>query len=637
MEKIKNKENFDFDKVLILLPNENLLFPVLNSIPKSISKINVTMGFPLSETPLYDLIQIILKVKKNVSVRDHQNCSYYKDILELILNPYVYQYDISFSEKIVEKLNSKQLIYVPNSYFKEESELLNIILNSPGCITTTILNVIKHFFNKIELFGQLDKEYFIYFNDLLERLLKINLDFNSPDMLSKLLSQITKLIKIPFSGEPLNGLQIMGVLESRNLDFDHVFIFSVNEGEFPKKNYSSSFIPFNIRKGFQLRTGDSIDKVYSYLFYRVMQRAKNITFIYNSKSDFGSSGEISRYVKQLELESKYSINHFSSHNNIEVSSQGSISIKKSNDLINKLKLRFGGKSYISPSAVKDYMSCSLKFYYNYIANIKEIRPFSDQIEKLEFGTLSHNALELLYNDILKNKDVKVIDKNDFFKIKNSVEGSILSVTKKHFKLKKRSQFLLEGQNVILFEIIKDYVSKIISYDEKNAPFKIVDLEGDKKLGYNKKLNLSENFSINISGFIDRIDEKDGVIRIIDYKTGGDTKKFKDVDSLFSDERRLRNDAVFQLFFYSLLFVENKGSDKPIIPGLNNIREINNKNFDYKLIIGNQKINDIREYLKSFEQLLISKLNEIYDEKLMFEQTKDIEICKYCSYRNICYK
>ena len=368
-----------------------------------------------------------------------------------------------------------------------------------------------------------------------------------------------------------------------------------------------------------------------------MQRAKNITFIYNSKSDFGSSGEISRYVKQLELESKYSINHFSSHNNIEVSSQGSISIKKSNDLINKLKLRFGGKSYISPSAVKDYMSCSLKFYYNYIANIKEIRPFSDQIEKLEFGTLSHNALELLYNDILKNKDVKVIDKNDFFKIKNSVEGSILSVTKKHFKLKKRSQFLLEGQNVILFEIIKDYVSKIISYDEKNAPFKIVDLEGDKKLGYNKKLNLSENFSINISGFIDRIDEKDGVIRIIDYKTGGDTKKFKDVDSLFSDERRLRNDAVFQLFFYSLLFVENKGSDKPIIPGLNNIREINNKNFDYKLIIGNQKINDIREYLKSFEQLLISKLNEIYDEKLMFEQTKDIEICKYCSYRNICYK
>ena len=317
--------------------------------------------------------------------------------------------------------------------------------------------------------------------------------------------------------------------------------------------------------------------------------------------------------------------------------RNSISIKKSNDLINKLKLRFGGKSYISPSAVKDYMSCSLKFYYNYIANIKEIRPFSDQIEKLEFGTLSHNALELLYNDILKNKDVKVIDKNDFFKIKNSVEGSILSVTKKHFKLKKRSQFLLEGQNVILFEIIKDYVSKIISYDEKNAPFKIVDLEGDKKLGYNKKLNLSENFSINISGFIDRIDEKDGVIRIIDYKTGGDTKKFKDVDSLFSDERRLRNDAVFQLFFYSLLFVENKGSDKPIIPGLNNIREINNKNFDYKLIIGNQKINDIREYLISFEQLLIGKLNEIYDEKLMFEQTKDIEICKYCSYRNICYK
>ena len=637
LDKIKNKENFDSDKVLILLPNESLLFPVLNSVPKSISNINVTMGFPLSETPLYDLIQIILKVKKNVVVRDYQNCSYYKDILELVSHPYIYQYDMGFSERIVQNLNSKKFIYVPHTYFKVESELLHLIFNSSTDLLTNILDIIQHFFKKIKLFGELDKEYFIYFNNLFESLLKINLDFNSPELLSKLLSQISKLIKIPFSGEPLSGLQIMGVLESRNLDFDHVFVLSVNEGEFPKKNFNSSFIPFNIRKGFKLRTSDSIDKVYSYLFYRVIQRAKNITFIYSSNSDFGSSGEISRYVKQLELESKYSINHFSSYNNIEVSSDDFISVKKSDEIINKLKLRFGGKSYMSPSAVKDYIGCSLKFYYNYVANIKEIRPFSDQIEKLEFGTLSHNALELLYSDILKNKDKKVVNENDFFKIKNSIEGAILSVTKKYFKLKSKSQFLLEGQNVILFEIIKDYVSKIIFYDEKNAPFKIIDLEGNKKSGYKKKLYLRGNFSINISGFIDRIDEKDGIIRIIDYKTGGDTKKFKDIDSLFSDERRLRNDAVFQLFFYSLLFVESKGSDKPIIPGLNNIREINNKDFDYRLLLGNKKITDIREYLSSFEELLIDKMNEIFDKKLPFEQTKDIEICKYCSYRNICNK
>ena len=292
---------------------------------------------------------------------------------------------------------------------------------------------------------------------------------------------------------------------------------------------------------------------------------------------------------------------------------------------------------MSPSAVKDYIGCSLKFYYNYVANIKEIRPFSDQIEKPEFGILSHNALELLYRDILKNKDSRVISKNDFFKIKNSVEGAIISVTKKYFKLKSKSQFLVEGQNVILFEIIKDYVSKIISYDEKNTPFKVIDLEGDKKSGYKKQLQLSDDFAINISGFIDRIDEKDGIIRIIDYKTGGDSKKFRDIDSLFSDKRKLRNNAVFQLFFYSILYVESKGSNKPIIPGLNNIREINNKDFDYKLILGGKKIKDIRKYLSFFEELLIDKINEIFDKKLPFEQTEDLEICKYCAYKNICNK
>jgi len=637
LEKIQKKENFDSNKVLILLPNESLLFPVLNSVPKSINKINVTMGFPLSETPLYDLVQIILKVKKNVRIRDHQKSSYFKDILELISHPYTYQYDKDFSDKMIQNLNSKQFIYVPHIYFKGESELLHVIFNSSSDLLDNLLDIIRHFFNKIDLFGQLDKEYFIYFNNLFERLKKTNITFNSPEVLSKLLSQLSKLIKIPFSGEPLSGLQIMGVLESRNLDFDHVFVLSVNEGEFPKKIFNSSFIPFNIRKGFKLRTGDSIDKVYSYLFYRVIQRAKNITFIYNSKSDFGSSGEISRYVKQLELESKYTINHFSSFNDIEVSSDDSIRVEKSDEIINKLKLRFSEKSYMSPSVVKDYIDCSLKFYYNYVANIKEIRPFSEQIDKSEFGILSHNVLELLYKDILKNKDNKVISKNDFFKIKNSVEGAIISVTKKYFKLKSKSQFLVEGQNVILFEIIKDYVSKIISYDEKNAPFKVIDLEGDKKSGYKKQLQLSDNFAINISGFIDRIDEKDGIIRIIDYKTGGDSKKFRDIDSLFSDERKLRNNAVFQLFFYSILYVESRGSDKPIIPGLNNIREINNKDFDYKLVFGGKKIKDIREYLSSFEELLIDKINEIFDKKLSFEQTKDVEICKYCSYKNICNK
>ena len=638
LENIKKKKDFDADKILVLLPNEGLLFPVLNSIPSSINKINVTMGFPLSETPLYDLIKIILKVKKNSSVRNYQKSSYYKDIVELISHPYVYQYDKDFSNSFIEELNSKKLIYIPHSYFISTSTLLNIIFNSSNNIINNLSDVIELFYKKIENFGNLDKEYLIYFHKLFDRLVEIDFDIESVEVLSKLLSQISKLTKIPFSGEPLSGLQVMGVLESRNLDFDQVFILSVNEGELPRKSLNNSFIPFNIRKGFKLKTSDTIDSIYSYLFYRVIQRAKNVTFIYNNKSDFDSKGELSRYVKQLQIESRFSINNISISNDISVNMENNISILKTDDMLKNLNNRFSGKGYISPSAIKEYVSCSLKFYYKYVANIKEIMPYVDQIDKMVFGNLSHNALELLYQDIIKSKNSKIIEKNDFFKIKNSISGAIMSVTKKYFKLKSKSEFLIEGHNVILFEIIKDYVTKIISFDEKNAPFELIALEGNKNSGYKKELKIDAKRIVNISGFIDRIERKDGVVRIIDYKTGGDRKRIKSIDSLFSSDKNDRNDAAFQLLFYALLYINARGFEEPISVGLNNIREMSITNFDSRLFFNrNDKINDVREYLNDFESLLVDTIKTIFNRDIPFSQTDDHDVCKYCSYKNICNK
>ena len=633
-KKINNK-NFDQDKVLILLPDENLLLPVLNSIPDSINKINVTMGLTLSETPLFSLVQLIIKIHKKTFIRDFKKCNYYKDVLELISHPYIYQKSSESSDKIISEIRDNKIIYVDHKYLIESSEVLNTILVEDDSIINILQKASNFLFNSSTDLGKLDREYIKSFLEILDRIKKINIEFKSLSNQSKLLNQIFKMIRIPFSGEPLSGLQVMGVLESRNLDFDDVYILSMNEGDFPRKLYNISFIPYNIRKGFQLETLDSMDKVYSYLFYRVIQRAKNITLIYNTNSSFSSKGEKSRYIKQISSESNYKINDFSVTDKLEIDNKPKLSIPKSKEIIDKLQNRFFNGGYMSPSAIKDYMDCPLRFYYRYVANIREVNPISSEILKPDFGKITHKALEILYSDIIKANSEGNINKNDFFKLKNGVSGSLEKVIRAHFKLKKKNQFFMEGNNIILYEIMKDYIKKIISFDELYAPFEIIDLEGDKNSGYYKNINLPNNKIVKISGIVDRVDKKNNLYRIIDYKTGGDTKRIKDIDSLFSDKRTERNDAVFQLFYYSLLLHNKLKDNLPIRPGLMNIREINNKNFNINIIINNKSVNSINEYLEDFEKKLIKKISEIFDIKVPFTQNDDENACKYCSYKNLC--
>ena len=633
-KKINNK-NFDQDKVLILLPDENLLLPVLNSIPDSINKINVTMGLTLSETPLFSLVQLIIKIHKKTFIRDFKKCNYYKDVLELISHPYIYQKSSESSDKIISEIRDNKIIYVDHKYLIESSEVLNTILVEDDSIINILQKASNFLFNSSTDLGKLDREYIKSFLEILDRIKKINIEFKSLSNQSKLVNQIFKMIRIPFSGEPLSGLQVMGVLESRNLDFDDVYILSMNEGDFPRKLYNISFIPYNIRKGFQLETLDSMDKVYSYLFYRVIQRAKNITLIYNTNSSFSSKGEKSRYIKQVSSESNYKINDFSVTDKLEIDNKPKLSIPKSKEIIDKLQNRFYNGGYMSPSAIKDYMDCPLRFYYRYVANIREVNPISSEILKPDFGKITHKALEILYSDIIKANSEGNINKNDFFKLKNGVSGSLEKVIRAHFKLKKKNQFFMEGNNIILYEIMKDYIKKIISFDELYAPFEIIDLEGDKNSGYYKNINLPNNKIVKISGIVDRVDKKNNLYRIIDYKTGGDTKRIKDIDSLFSDKRTERNDAVFQLFYYSLLLHNKLNDNLPIRPGLMNIREINNKNFNINIIINNKSVTSINEYLEDFEKKLIKKLSEIFDIKVPFTQNDDENACKYCSYKNLC--
>ena len=631
-----NDKNFDQDKVLILLPDEKLLLPVLNSIPDSIKNINVTMGLSLAETPLFSLFQIIYKVHKRTKVRDFKKTNYIKDVIELLSHPYIYQYNPKLFDEFIIKISDNKILYITHENLIELSDILSSLFISKNLIEN-IRNVCYHLFNSSKDIGKLDREYIKSFLEILNRLTSINIEFKSLENQSKLLNQIFKSIRIPFSGEPLSGLQIMGVLESRNLDFDEVYILSMNEGDFPKSLYSISFIPYNIRKSFKLDTADSMDKVFSYLFYRVIQRSKDITLIHNTTSSFSSKGERSRFIKQLESESDIKIKNIFVSENLDSLSSEKLIINKSQNIIDKLSNRFCKEGYLSPSGVKDYMDCSLRFYYKYIANIREINPISKEILKPDFGRITHKALEVLYSDIKSQDPNWIINKNDFFRIKSSISGALELATRKHFKLRKKNELKLEGNNIILSEIMKKYISDTISFDEKYAPFQIIDLEGNKNSGYIKKIDILNKLSVRISGIIDRVDKKDNNYRIIDYKTGGDTKKIKSIEMLFSDKKNQRNDAIFQLFYYSLLLKEKLKNNLPITPGLLNIREMSNRNFSINIFINNKKVNDINDHLQDFEKLLKDKLNQIFDINSPFIETDDKENCKFCSYKKLCSK
>ena len=611
-------KNFDQDKVLVLLPDEKLLLPVLNSLPKKVNKINVTMGLNLSETPLFDLLQLITRIHRNSSVKNLVKSYYFEDIINLISHPYIYQFDVVAFDNFISKIKKNKLIYIDHKSLNKTSEIFTNMFIKDS-ILESLKNICKSLFELSQDIGKLDREYIKSFLKIINKIDEVKIKLDSLESQYKLLNQILKTTRIPFSGEPLSGLQIMGVLESRNLDFDQVYILSMNEGDFPRSSFNISFIPYNIRKAFDLETKDSMDKVYSYLFYRVIQRAKNITFIYNTNSSISSKGERSRFIKQLETESKFIINNYMISDKLEIIQNTKMSINKTDEIIELLKNRFFYNGYISPSNIKDYMDCSLKFYYKYISNIKEVNEFSSDILKADFGRITHKALEILYSDIIKNKNNGQITFNDFFVIKNSISGAIKKVIRSHFKLNKKNQLSLEGNNIILNEIMEDYITRIISLDEKYAPFEIFALEGDKKSGYTKTLELSKTLSVNISGIIDRIDLKNNTYRIIDYKTGGDSKRVKSLESLFSNERKDRNDAVFQLLFYSLLLRHKLVDDSPIVPGLMNIREINNKNFTINISIGNDKVDSVNDYLNEFEKLLSEKLSEIFDKNLPSKQ------------------
>lgn len=660
---LKKQDEFFYNNTAIILADEHLLFPVLHSLPPEIPNINITMGYPLKETTLYGFLVDYLQIQSKISQKnDTQIKFYYKDVVKILKHPEIWTITKEISANIIKDIESKNRIYLKPQYFTDyKNELLSLIFSTVNAsenpvmlLLNNILNLLFVLFTKNEstTAKPIENEYiYLVYTEI--KKLKDTIQTNSEkvdfslNISIKLLKQILSSVRIPFEGKHSEGLQIMGLMETRNLDFKNVIILSVNEGVLPDTGRKPSFISENLRVAFGLPVIKFQDSIFAYFFYRILQRAENVYMLYNSIIG-NNSGEISRFIQQLKFESSLTIEEKQFKQKLKPSTVTPIEISKNQQVLSTLNSYFAEtnlqKKFFSASALNTYIDCSLKFYFKYVAFLKAKTEVAEEITPVTFGNILHYAIEKIYSDFLERKQNKLIEKSDFVALNSMVEEHTEKSFRNFYNISEKSNFEFEGTNIVVKEVVIINLKNILKIDALYAPFEIIDLEQEH--GYNAEIEVSINEKpekISLWGIFDRIDCKDGYYRIIDYKTGSAEKSFSSIESLFDAKNAARQTAIFQMFYYSYILTQKLDNYKnKCFPGIYNLREMNSDNFSPDLIykpdrdnVLNVNSKVISDLLPEFEEYLSLLISNIFNPDLKFVQTENQNNCKYCDFSEIC--
>ena len=616
-EIIERLENKSLNNTAIVLGDEKLLTPLLNSIPNKTKDLNITMGLPIKLSSTASLFDNLLKLHS-----ENKKSFYYKSVISILSHELITPL-LNTSEGDICKIihtnnivypNLKTLIKINNS----NREILELLLSNWDNTSNAIDNCIKviyrikdYFDNSIDK-KQITFEYLYHFNKLFNKLKLLQSNYehiNSIKTLHSLYREIIKNEKVPFSGEPLKGLQVMGILESRVLDFETVIISSLNEGILPTGNKSSTFIPFDVRIQHNLPIYKDKDTIYSYHFYRLLQRAKNIHLLYNTEPDVINGGEMSRFIRQLEIENIHKVNHKILVPKTPIIKKKLIEINKNSKILKKLK-EIKTKGFTA-SMLINYIRNPISFYYQTILEIPDENQMEETIAYNTLGSVIHNTLEDLYkpleNKKLNQKHIKQMQKEKD------------DLVDKYFQKKFSIGNLTKGKNLIIVETAKRYIENFLKKELKDIN------KGDviKILGIETKFETTINLTpklknIKIRGKIDRIDSVNGITRVIDYKTGGQIKQtdlnIKEYNMIFEDKKYSN---IFQLLFYSLAIEKEKKYNFPVENGIISFRNLNGgalktKFLDKSNLVTPEKLAD---YKKGLERLI----REILDIDSSFKE------------------
>ena len=628
-------ENFtDFKNTALILADETLLPITLNSLPKNINAINITMGYPLKDIPttslLFSVFQLFVSQEK--LQKTLVNEFYHKDVVRFLKHQSVYKIlsenKNAIVDKFTEEIGKENLIFISKkqieNILKDAAVPVKDAISSIFSSYTTINEFLDRILNLIALLKEdvpaLEKEYLFRFHTAFTQLKTLQTTyeyFTDLKTLSLFFKQLITSETLSFQGEPLRGLQLMGMLETRVLDFENIILTSTNEGVLPASSQQNSFIPFDVKIEFGLPTFKEKDAIFSYHFFRLLQRAKNIFILYNTEHDVFGSGEKSRFVTQLEMMRDDIV-----YKNISPKVIPSKTILKevAKNGATLERLRELAEKGISPSALTNYLHNPISFYKQKILKIKEFDDVEETVAFNTLGTVVHETLDELYTPFV----------GKFLSLEkvSNMEKEAKDLVVKHFKIQFKNGDLTTGKNRLIFEVANRFVSNFLSKekallkDEKNK-LKIIATEENLSAQIDIK---GIDFPIKLHGQVDRVDELNGVLRIIDYKTGmvtGLNLKVPEFENL-RDEKHLK---AIQVLLYAYLFTKSKNYNfkQPLEAGIYSFKNLNSGflPIDFSLPRKKPETNITAEKLEEFIAELKLYITEIYNPEIGFIEPADL--------------
>lgn len=653
---IRNNLTTPEKETAVVLCNEALLQPVLHSLPAEVKHVNITMGFPLSQTPVYSFLIALLELHTH-GFNFKSGRYTFQSVVTLLKHPYTRQ--LTGQAELLEKeLTRNNRFYpLPGELGKDEfltrlftplSGNLNLCIR----LSETLQQVAGIY--QANTSGTEDTDAFnqLYRESLFKAYTTINrfrtlieedeLTVQS-ETFRRLLVKVLSATNIPFHGEPAIGMQIMGVLETRNLDFRHLVLLSVNEGQLPKSGGDSSFIPYNLRKAFGMTTIEHKIAVYAYYFYRLLQRAERITLMYNTSSDGLNRGEWSRFMLQFLIEWPHPITRQFLEAGQSPQGTSPITVEKTPDVMRRMQslfdVRANPKAKFSPSALNYYLDCPLKFYYRYVAGLSAPDEVSAEIDSATFGSIFHYAAEHIYKDltthgkVINKEALETLLRNEV-KLQDYVDTAF---KKLFFNVPQNEKPEYNGVQLINSAVIARYLKQLLQNDLRYAPFTFIasEMEVDEPIDIQTPKGVIKS---RIGGIIDRMDSKDGTLRIVDYKTGGDADTPPHVESLFIPDKK-RSNYVFQTFLYAAIMCRKQPTMK-IAPALLYIHRAATETYSLVIQMGEPRkpkeaVEDFSKYEKEYRERLQGLLEEIFNPEKSFTQTEIIEKCTYCDFKALC--
>ncbi len=642
LEELIRDKRIEGKNTAVVLTDESLLLPVLGSVPEAIGELNITMGYPLQKTPAFSLVQYLLSLQRNR--RKEDGAPYHADVSSLLNHPYVRESAGGDVTKLLDGLARRQRIYLRNDELPATPLLQAVFAPRPRGreLFGYIARVLEE---AAALTVPADKAAREYLFRALAEITKLGNTVGecgvemSDRIVSSLISTVLQPVRIPFLGEPLKGLQIMGILETRTLDFDNVIMLSMNDDNFPGRiSSASSFIPYNLRFCYGLPTVYDHEAVYAYYFYRLLQRARRVELVYCSRSDKTDSGEASRYITQLKYESGHPVHDKTIVLKVEGMQPGSMEVPKQGRVSEKLEAFLSGRRSLSPSSLSQYIACPMKFYLATVEGIREKEEVTEDVDALVAGNALHIAMRRLYSPLGDAGAAQINELTGTEAVAQAVDAGIREA---FFGDGGNTAEPLGGKLLLLRNALMQYINNgILPYDASQRDFRL--FRSEEPVAAEFRIDALGR-QVRLFGIADRIDRCGDRLRVIDYKTGKPDKRqvFSGIDSLFEEETASDTAYIFQTFIYSLILNATHGKD--VEPLLYFVRGMNSNPrtphiFDAtpgetkKSAATEEMVVSFLPYKEEFTLRLQKMLAELFDPATPFRRCENTANCEYCIFR-----